>query len=116
MLRTLEDSGMVVNKEKSILQACQVLDHLGFTIEFKEGCLLVPKEKMKTAGKELGEILTNSFLSFREIPAILGAVRSFLMAMPFLRDFTHTMPMFVKEQTHQGWDRKVPVQVPSSRK
>ena len=48
MPRTPEHSGMVVNKEKSILQPCQVLDHLGFTIDFKEGCLLVPTEKLKT--------------------------------------------------------------------
>ena len=41
--------------------------------------------------------------------AILGAVRSFLMAMPFLRAFAETLSMFVKEQTHQGWDRKLPV-------
>ena len=109
MLRTLEDSGMVVNKEKSILQPCQVLDHLGFTIDFKEGCLLVPTEKLKTVRKELGKLLTNSFLSCRKMAAILGAVRSFLMAMPFLRAFTDTMSMFVKEQTHQGWDRKLPV-------
>ena len=29
--------------------------------------------------------------------------------MPFLRALTDTMSMFVKEQTHQGLERKLPV-------
>ena len=44
ILRTLEDSGMVVNKEKSILQPCQMLGHLGFTIDFKMEAFWFPQK------------------------------------------------------------------------
>ena len=44
--------------------------------------------------------------------AILGATRSFLMAMPFLRAFTDQLVLFVNQQEHIGWDKKV--QIPST--
>ena len=42
--------------------------------------------------------------------AILGSIRSFLMAMPFLRAFTDHMKEFVNQQAHLGWDypQKIP--------
>ena len=41
--------------------------------------------------------------------AILGAVRAFLSAMPFLRAFTDQMLLFVRQNTKIGWDTKIPV-------
>ena len=41
--------------------------------------------------------------------AILGVVRSFLTAMPFLRAFTAEMMHFVQHQKNSGWDSKHPV-------
>ena len=105
MLQTLQDSGMVVNLKKSILKPTQNLTHLGFTINLADGVLEVPKAKLKAVRKELGKILTHPQMSCRKMAAILGNIRSFLMAMPFLRAFTDHMMEFVNQSKKWGWDR-----------
>ena len=67
---------------------------------------------MKNIRKELGKLLTHSEMSCRKMAAILGAIRSFLMAMHFLRAFTDQLVQFVNQQEQIGWDRKV--QIPSA--
>ena len=47
-LRDLNEAGMQINAEKSVLQAVRELQHLGFTINLKEGYLSVPTEKLKS--------------------------------------------------------------------
>ena len=111
MLQSLEDSGMVINQKKSILTPSQVVDHLGFSLNLKDGVLEVPKSKLKSVRKELGKVLTHKTLTCRKMAAILGSVRSFLMAMPFLRAFTDHMKAFVNQQAHLGWD--FPQEVPT---
>jgi hypothetical protein len=44
--------------------------------------------------------------------AILGNIRSFLMAMPFLRAFTDHMLAFVNQQGKWGWDS--PLEIPQA--
>ena len=107
MLQTLQRAGMVVNQKKSILQPSQVVDHLGFTLNLKEGLLEVPKAKVKTVRREMGKLLTHSALSCRKVAAILGNLRSFLAAMPCLRAFTDHMLAFVNRHRTLGWDRKL---------
>jgi hypothetical protein len=106
-LRDLNEAGMQINAEKSVLQPVQELQHLGFTINLKEGYLSVPTEKLKSVRKELGKLVTHSSLSTRKMAAILGTVRSFLAAMPFLRAFTDNMLAFVNQHKCHGWDTKL---------
>ena len=40
----------------------------------------------------------------RKMAAILGQVRSFLVALPFLRALTDSLVQFVKDVQPQGWD------------
>ena len=112
MLGTLEQAGMVVNLKKSILTPTQKLDHLGFSLNLDDGVLEVPKHKLKSVRKELGKILTHKQMTCRKMAAILGNVRSFLMAMPFLRAFTDHMMAFVNQQGHWGWD--IPLEIPKT--
>ena len=109
MLETLEALGMVVNKGKSTLVPCQSVQHLGFQINFSEGTLQVPPEKLKSVRRELGKLVTHPLLSCRKMAAILGQVRSFLTAMPFLRAFTDSMLAFVNQNLWEGWDRALAV-------
>ena len=104
MLQSLEQAGMVVNTKKSVLIPCQRVEHLGFTLNLQDGVLEVPKSKLKSVRKELGKVLTHKALTCRKMAAILGSIRSFLMAMPFLRAFTDHMKDFVNQQAHLGWD------------
>jgi hypothetical protein len=109
MLEDLKNSGIVVNLKKSQLIPTQEVAHLGFTVDFRQGTLQVPQEKLKAIKKELGKLLTHSEMSCRKMAAILGATRSFLMAMPFLRAFTDQLLQFVNQQEVLGWDQKVPI-------
>ena len=97
---------MKVNLKKSVLVPTQDIHHLGFQVDFKKARLNVPVQKIKNIRKELGKILTNSEMSCRKMAAILGQVRSFLMAMPFLRAFTDAMVHFVSSSRWRGWDQK----------
>ena len=107
MLDTLEKARMVVNKKKSQLNPTQQVEHLGFSINFKQGVLQVPEQKLKVTRKELGKLLTHTEMSCRKMAAILGATRAFLMVMLFLRAFTDQLVSFVNLQQTQGWDRKI---------
>ena len=100
---------MVINLKKSQLIPTQQVEHLGFLVDLKKGLLQVPKEKMKNISRELGKILTHSEMSCRKMAAILGATRSFLMAMPFLRAFTDQLVQFVNQQEKIGWDKKAQI-------
>ena len=109
MLKDFSDSGMVINYKKSHLIPTQQVEHLGFTVNLKEGVLQVPREKLKAVQMELGKLLTHSEMSCRKMAAILGATRAFLMAMPFLRAFSDQLVQFVNQQERQGWDRKLKI-------
>ena len=85
------------------------MEHLDFAVDFKKGLLKVPREKLKTISRELGKLLTHEVLSCRKMAAILGATRSFLMAMPFLRAFTDQLVQFVKMERSHGWDKTLSV-------
>lgn len=112
VLRDLEQSGLLVNTKKSQLVPTQKLTHLGFDIDFVAGKLTVPQGKLASIRKELGKMVTHPFLSCRKMAAILGAVRSFLTALPMLRSFTDAMMAFVRKHTHVGWD--TPLLVPEN--
>ena len=84
---------------------------MGFTMDLKQGCLKVPKEKLQSISKELGKLLTHKTMSCRKMAAILGATRSFLMAMPFLRAFTDQLVQFVKMQEKHGCDKQISIQL-----
>jgi len=109
VLQDLDDSGMVVNKKKSVFQPTQNVQHLGFHLDLEQGFLQVPVEKLRSVRRELGKLVVLQTLSPRKMAAILGVVRSFLTAMPFLRAFTGTMMSFVQRQKYSGWDTKHPV-------
>ena len=104
ILKDLAQSGMVINEKKCVLEPTQELIHLGFTLNLKEGLLEVPGGKMKAMRKELGKLLVKKTLTCRKMASILGSLRSFLMAMPFLRSFTDHLMTFVQEQQYLGWD------------
>ena len=92
----LEEAGLVINHTKSVLEASQNIDHLGFTINLKDGLLQVPLPKLKSIKREFGKLVTKDLLTPRKMAAILGQFRSFLMAMPFLRAFTDQMLAFIR--------------------
>lgn len=109
MVEDLLESGMKINIGKSVLEPTQNLAHLGFILDLKNGALKICPTKLKMVRKELGKLVVGKELSCRKMAAILGATRSFLVALPFLRAFTDTMVGFVNLQQTWGWDHKVKI-------
>ena len=98
-------AGFKVNPKKCVLEPTQVINHLGFSLNLKEGKLQISPQKLKMVKKkELGKLVTKENLSCRKMASILGQVRSFLVALPFLRAFTDTMCQFVNISTQKGWN------------
>ena len=102
---------MVINEGKSSFYPSQFITHLGFDINFLEGRLCVPPHKLKTARKDLGKILVQSSLSCLKMAQILGSLRSFLIAMPWLRPFTDELNLFVNQHRKVGWHVPLPVPI-----
>jgi hypothetical protein len=71
--------------------------------------LQVPQDKLKSIKKELGKLVKFTTMSPRKMSAILGQVRSFLVAMPLLRSFTDMMLAFIRKQQVWGWDMEHPI-------
>ena len=109
MLKILVDAGLKINVKNSGLDPFQEVSRLIFTLNFEQGYLQVAPGKLKAVRKELGKLVTSANMSCRKMAAILGTVRSFLVALPFLRAFTDSMVQFVNLQQNFGWDHQQPV-------
>jgi hypothetical protein len=109
MKRVVQDlllGGFKINLKKSQLEASQMVEHLGFQINFKEGKLQLPSQKVKGLRKELGKFVTKSSMTKRQVCAILGQIRSNLVAMPFLRAFTSLLVKFLREKSQDPWESR----------
>ena len=105
----LMEAGFKINVQKSQLEPVQVVTHLGFQLNLKDGKLEVPPHKLKTIRKEIGKVLLAESLSCRKMASILGQVRSQLVALPCLRVLTNFLADFSGQHTTQGWDYKVKI-------
>ena len=83
-----------------------MVEHLGFQINFLEGKLQLPSQKVKGLRKELGKFVTKSSMTKRQVCAILGQIRSNLVAMPFLRAFTSLLVKFLREKSQDPWESR----------
>ena len=105
MPESINSLGLEINEKKSTRKPVQEIEHLGFWVKFEEGTLQVPLQKLKSIREELGKLVTQKVLTPRKMVAILGSVRSFLMAMPFLRAFTDLLAQFVGQYESSGWEK-----------
>ena len=104
VVETILQAGFKINLKKSVLEPVQVLDHLGFTLNFATGRLEVPGYRAEALRKELGKMVVKAAMSKRQMAAILGKIRSMLVALPFLRGFTDTLCRFLQERAEAPWD------------
>jgi hypothetical protein len=109
MLADFQASGMTINYKKSQLVPSQQVTHLGFALDLNKRLLQIPSFNLKSVRKELGKFLTQDEMSCRRAAAILGPVRSFLTALPFLRAFTDLLRAFCDQHFSAGWDVKDPI-------
>ena len=106
VLQDLVAAGFKVNLKKSALFPSQMVTHLGFVINFREGRLQLSPSKIKGIRKELGKFVTKSVMSKRQVAATFGQIRANLLAMPFLRAFTSLLVTFLAEKGSCTWESK----------
>ena len=106
VVEDLMEAGFKLNLKKSKLLPSQLVEHLGFQINFQAGKLQITPQKVKGLKKELGKFVKKTVMSKRQVAAILGQVRSNLVAMPFLRAFTGLLVKFLAESSNHPWDSK----------
>ena len=109
LLETLCDAGFKISQKKSVFTPTQRINHLGFIVDFQKGQLEVPPQKLKTVRKELGKILLAKELTCRKITSVLGQIRSYLVALPFLRLVTQQLHAFSILQKSHGWDHLIKI-------
>ena len=106
---TLLEAGFKINTKKSTLYPCTQVQHLGMLLDFAKGVVEVPPHKLKTIRKELGKLVTHQQLTCRKVASILGQVRSYLVALPFLRLVTDRLLQFSNLHRSHGWDHGVSI-------
>jgi hypothetical protein len=87
-------------------------EHLGFQINFQQGKLQITPQKVKGLKKELGKFVKKAIMSKKQVAAILGHVKSNLVAMPFLRAITGLLVKILAEKASLPWDSKHPIPTP----
>jgi hypothetical protein len=109
MVQDLCSAGFKISTKKSVLEPVQVVQHLGFILNLAEGKLEVPPSKLKIIRKELGKVLMAKSLTCRKMSSILGQIRSYLVALPFLRLVTQRLLKFSQSHHTNGWDFSVQI-------
>ena len=104
IVKDLARAGFKVNVKKSVLEPRQVVDHLGFVLDFTKGELQVSPHKVKGIRKELGKFITKDSMSKRQTAAILGKIRANIFALPFLKAFTDSLCQFLLVHSADSWD------------
>ena len=102
-------AGFKINVKKSTLLPSQKITHLGFVVNLLDGKVQLHPQKLQTIKKDLGKFITKKEMAKRQIAAILGQVRSNLLALPFLRAFTTEMVQLLAQTAQESWDRKFPI-------
>ena len=110
VLNWLRQGGLFVNLPKSVLEPVQRLEHLGVLFDFVSGCLKVPPKKLKACRKDIGQFVTKDTVVLRKAAAVLGRLKSLLVAVPALRCFCTLLQDFTNQAPVLGWNttRSIP--------
>lgn len=102
MLKTLNDSGMVLHLKKSSLEPTQSLIHLGFSIDFKRMTFGRTNDKVKIRQKGTRKDPQSQPNIFPENCSNFGKHRKCFDGYAFLRAFTDYMMKFVSLNRRLG--------------
>lgn len=79
------DLGLLVNLEKSELEPKQVIDFLGFTLDFKQGKVFPQREKLVKLRARLQRVLRTKVVSVAKAESLRGTLTSLEKAVPLGR-------------------------------
>ncbi|KHJ94801.1 reverse transcriptase [Oesophagostomum dentatum] len=90
-LRTFENLGLRINREKSILKPCQRIEFLGVILDTSLGVFELPQSKLAKIRDEAESLLCKGVVKAREIAKFLGRANFVGLVIPFSTHFTRAL-------------------------
>eukprot|EP00854_Cymbomonas_tetramitiformis_P012319 gene12319-biopygen12671 len=106
VLRDVEDSGFLVNQEKSVLGFQQLIEFLGIGIDSVRGVFFVPQKKWDSFQARVAHTLGRQWTSPRELSRLAGKVQSFSLALGKVCQM-FSREMYFEVNRHTSWDRAI---------
>ena len=104
---TLCQAGFVINEEKSGLEPSKCVRWLGFDIDLRKGCIMVPHDKVTKLQRYLSEALENEQMPAKKIASLTGKIIALGIAIgPVTR--LRTRALYALLESKSSWyDRLV---------
>ncbi|KAK3269709.1 hypothetical protein CYMTET_21853 [Cymbomonas tetramitiformis] len=106
VLRDVEDSGFLVNQEKSVLGFQQLIEFLGIGIDSVRGVFYVPQKKWDSFQARVTDALGRQWISPRELSRLAGKIQSFSLALGKVCQM-FSREMYFEVERHTAWDKAI---------
>lgn len=110
VLLDLEQHGLMVSLDKSVLVPVQRMPHLGMIIDTERDQLLLPPEKLDLLRSTAACILQRGRVSRAQLQTLAGRAIFAALSLPLLAASTKQLYAFIRAGRHQGM-MAVPVEV-----
>ena len=102
----LEESGFVLNIEKSHWVPAQQGEHLGYVVDLKRGLFKVPQRRRDTLFTKLSEVEKIALPTARALASLVGSIISMYVRLgPVVRMRTRSLYAVINEACY--WDKRV---------
>ena len=102
----LEESGFVINTEKSHWVPTQQGEHLGYLVDLKRGLFKVPQRRRDTLFNKLSEVEKIVLPTARAMASLVGVIISMYLGLgPVVRMRTRSLYAVINEAVY--WDERV---------
>jgi hypothetical protein len=106
VIADMEAAGLLINRDKSVLEPSQRIRLLGFWIDSREGTFRIPEERKEKIIQQLRMAKMGKQMPARELASLAGRIMSCFLALgPVTRIFTREMYACVELQV--GWSDRV---------
>ena len=82
-LELLDELGFSVQREKSVTEPTQIMEHLGFILNSLNMTVTLTSEKYNTIGEKASHLLSNSNPTIREVASVIGTFISYLPGVQY---------------------------------
>ncbi|KAK3286834.1 hypothetical protein CYMTET_5623 [Cymbomonas tetramitiformis] len=106
VLGDVEDSGFLVNQEKSVLDFQQLIEFLGIGIDSVRGVFYVPQKKWDSFQARVTDALDRQWTSPRELSKLAGKIQSFSLALGKVCQM-FSREMYFEVERHTAWDKAI---------
>lgn len=105
-LELLSQLGLIVNREKSILEPSQQIEYLGFTLDSVRMMVLAPKNKLKNVNTEIKKFLNRPRASARHAASVIGKIGALSEALFPTRVHMAHIQQWKSQLLLHGWDHE----------